>query len=230
VRRAETLLSEAALHRSSVVANRRMNRERNLTGGNGYDRDLRLHPLELLRERGGGPATWIDLCCGTGRALIQAAALVASTPGGPMVRIEGIDLVGMFDPNPHPEVLTLVEASIEAWLPREPADLITCVHGLHYVGDKLGVIARAARSLRPDGLFVASLGLDGFRSKDGRPAGRLVAGRLREAGAIYDARHRLLRVEGRRELDTGLVYLGADDRMGPNYTGQNAVASFYDVA
>lgn len=221
----ETLLSESALHRSSVVANRRMNRERNLAGGNGYDRDLRFHPLELLRgfERG---ATWIDLCCGTGRALIEAASVVVAERL--LIRIQGVDLVDAFDPNPHSDVLSLIETPLEAFVPREAADLVTCVHGLHYVGDKLAAVARAVRWLRAGGVFVANLGLDGFRSRDGRPAGRIVARRLRDAGAIYEARHRLLRFEGPRDLDFGLTYLGADDRMGPNYTGQNAVASYYE--
>jgi hypothetical protein len=34
-------------------------------------------------------------------------------------------------------------------------DLITCVHGLHYAGDKLAALARAASWLTPGGLISA---------------------------------------------------------------------------
>jgi hypothetical protein len=46
-------------------------------------------------------------------------------------------------------------------------DLITCVHGLHYVCDKLGLIARAASWLVEDGRFVANLALDNLRFSGG---------------------------------------------------------------
>ncbi len=42
------LLSEDELERSAVVANCRMNRERELAGSNGYDRKLGLNPLDFL--------------------------------------------------------------------------------------------------------------------------------------------------------------------------------------
>ena len=38
----------------------------------------------------------------------------------------------------------IFEASLAAWRPERTFGLITCVHGLHYVGDKLGLISRAA--------------------------------------------------------------------------------------
>ena len=69
------LMGDDELERSAVVANCRMNRERNLLGSNGYDRELGFDPLDFLKERTatGRPVAWLDLCCGTGRALIQAA-------------------------------------------------------------------------------------------------------------------------------------------------------------
>ena len=71
------LLSDDTLERSAVVANCRMNRERNLLGSNGYDRELGFNPLDFLKERiaTGHPVAWLDLCCGTGRAMIQAAEI-----------------------------------------------------------------------------------------------------------------------------------------------------------
>jgi SAM-dependent methyltransferase len=162
------LLGDDELERSAVVANCRMNRERNLTGSNGYDRDLGFDPLDELGRRAseGRQAAWLDLCCGSGKALIEAARIVHAE--GLDVEIVGVDLVGMFlRPEPELTCLRLVEASLSTWLPDRPFDLITCVHGLHYVGDKLGLIARAASWLAGDGLFVASLDLD-FPTDGGR--------------------------------------------------------------
>jgi hypothetical protein len=65
-------------------------------------------------------------------------------------------------------------------------DLITCVHGLHYLGDKLAVLARAAGWLTATGRLVADLDLSSIRLPDGRPAGRRLATLLRGAGFTYD--------------------------------------------
>ena len=191
------LLTESELERSAVVANCRMNRERNLAGSNGYDRELGLDPLDELRRRTaeGRPATWLDLCCGSGKALIEVARIVHDEGRG--VAIVGVDLVGMFlRPDPDLTCLRLVEASLSTWLPDRRFDLITCVHGLHYVGDKLGQIARAASWLAEDGLFVASLDLHNMKIADGEPAGRRMADDLRRAGLEYDRRRRLGRLPG----------------------------------
>ena len=69
------LLDDDDLHASAVVANCSMNRERQLAGVNSYTRELGLDPLDMLRAAiaGSGTGAWLDLCCGTGRALIQAA-------------------------------------------------------------------------------------------------------------------------------------------------------------
>ena len=226
--RLEGLLGAEDLARSSVVANCAMNRERRLTGSNGYQRDLGQDILAFLRSRRHkGPATWFDLCCGTGRALIEAAREIAQDQQAAGITIEGVDLAGMFDPNPFPRILTLIERAAEDWTPAARYALITCVHGLHYVGDKLGLIEKAVRCLLPGGLLAANLDLGNFRFLDGRPAGRTVAARLRANGLSYDTRRRLVRCEGPRVVNFGLRYLGADDTAGPNYTGQAAVASYY---
>lgn len=224
------LLSDEQLEQSAVVANCRMNRERNLTGSNGYDRELGFDPLLLLKESIGHvlPVAWLDLCCGTGRALIQAARLLEAEGLSSEVEIVGVDLVGMFDPpGPAHSNLRLVDASLSTWRPDRPFDLITCVHGLHYVGDKVGLVARAASWLTEDGLFVASLDLHNLKLADGMPGGRRIAADLRRAGLEYDRRRRLVVCRGRRVVELPYVYLGADDRAGPNYTGQPAVGSYY---
>lgn len=222
------LLTDDQLERSAIVANCRMNRERDLIGSNGYDKEIGFDPLGFLKGRlaPGRPAAWLDLCCGTGRALIQAARIARSE--GLDVEIVGVDLVGMFlRPDPGLTCLRLVEASLTGWRPDRPFDLITCVHGLHYVGDKLGLVARASSWLAEDGLFVASLDLHNLKLPDGKPAGRQIAADLRRAGLEYERSRRLVVCQGRRIVDLPYRYLGADDRAGPNYTGQPAVDSHY---
>jgi SAM-dependent methyltransferase len=222
------LLDLQALERSSVVANCAMNRERRLTGPNSYERELGIDISAFLQGRSHTDSViWADLCCGSGRALIDAAAEFTRNGNTASIQIEGIDLAGLFDPNPFPDLLLLCEQTVEAWEPTGSYALVTCVHGLHYLGDKLAAIAKATSSLSSEGLLVANLDLASFRNADGQPAGRQIAARLRGNGLTYDARRRVVRCEGGREVAFGLRYLGADDAAGPNYTGQPAVASYY---
>ncbi len=226
---AVNLMPDDELERSAVVANCRMNRERGLIGSNGYDRELALDPITFLKDRlvPDRSVAWLDLCCGTGKALIEAATLIDAE--GLHVQIIGVDLVGMFLRfDPPLTSLQLVEASLTTWQPDRSFDLITCVHGLHYVGDKLGLIARAASWLAEDGLFVSNLDLANLKLGDGRAAGRWVPSDFRQAGLEYDRRRRLVVCRGRKALDLPYRYLGADDRAGPNYTGQPAVDSYYE--
>ena len=84
------LLDDDRLERSSVVANCRMNRERDLTGTNGYTKELGFDPLDFLQGRSAEhPAAWLDLCCGTGKALIRAARSVRDESLAPQVEIVG---------------------------------------------------------------------------------------------------------------------------------------------
>jgi SAM-dependent methyltransferase len=227
---AAKLLSDDALERSAVVANCRMNRERELTGSNGYAKEIGFHPLDRLKERQapGHCAGWLDLCCGSGRALIEAARVGRAE--GLEIEIVGVDLVGMFlRPEPGLTGLRLVEASLSRWEPDRRFDLITCVHGLHYVGDKLGMIARAASWLAEGGLFVATLDLDNLKSAHGQAASRTFAAKLRRAGLEYDRKKRLVLCRGRKDIRLPCRYLGADPEAGPNFTGQPAVNSHYDI-
>jgi SAM-dependent methyltransferase len=212
------LLDDGALERSSVVANCTMNRERSLTGSNGYGRELGIDVLAELPEG----ARWLDLCCGTGRALYEAAALLGGT-----AEIVGVDLAGHFVPASPPPGLTLVAASVVGWAPEGRFDLVTSVHGLHYVGDRLGVLARAASWLSDDGLLIASFDARSVRLADGTPTGRRLTAELRRQGFTYDTARRRISLRGRREVRFPYRYLGADDTAGPNYTGQPAVDAFY---
>jgi SAM-dependent methyltransferase len=227
------LLSDQELERSAVVANCAMNRERQLAGVNSYARELGFSPLEFLTARlvGSPPGTvtgWLDLCCGTGRALIQAAARLAGTGQAGNVVLAGVDLAGMFDPVPEPAAaVQLITASALTWQPDRAFDLITCVHGLHYVGDKLAVLLRATSWLAPSGLLVADLDLASVRLPGGQPAGPRLTARLRAAGYTYHTRRHQIRRTGPAQITLPYAYLGADDQAGPGYTGQPAVHSYY---
>jgi SAM-dependent methyltransferase len=214
------VLDDEGLERSAVVANNAMNRERNLDGVNSYENDLGFRPLDFLQPRKAG-AAWLDLCCGTGRALIQASQ--RATTG---LTLTGVDLVDFFDA--HDDSVTFVTASLREWHPAQDFDLITCVHGLHYVGDKLQALTRALQWLRPDGRFCGHLDLASLKLADGTSLATTARARLRSAGVDYDAKRRLVTCDGPRRLDLGLRYLGADDQAGPNYTGQPAVDSYYE--
>jgi SAM-dependent methyltransferase len=226
------LLSNAELERSGVVANCAMNRVRQLAGVNSYTRELGFNPLGFLTSRLDAQppsltAGWLDLCCGTGRALVQAGAQLASIGLAERAVLAGVDLAGMFDPVPASVPVRLVTASVLAWEPGQAFDLITCVHGLHYIGDKLAVLARAATWLTPAGLLVADLDLASIRLAGGEPAARRLAARLRAAGFSYSSRrHRITRT-GPADVHLPYSYLGADDQAGPGYTGQDAVNSHY---
>jgi hypothetical protein len=79
------VFKDEELERSSVVANNAMNRERGLDGVNSYARDLGFHPLKVLPPNG----SWLDLCCGRGNALIEAAQRRTGN-------LVGVDLVDFF--------------------------------------------------------------------------------------------------------------------------------------
>jgi SAM-dependent methyltransferase len=222
------LLDDAALEASAVVANCAMNRERQLAGVNSYARELGFDPLEVVTAQvGRGTAAWLDLCCGSGRALIQAARQVHQAGLSGRVVLAGVDLVDAFDAVPGPVPgLELACAPAAAWEPTRSFDLITCVHGLHYIGDKLALLTRAADWLTPAGRLAADLDLSAVRV-GGPAATRRLRSRLEAAGFAYSPRRHQITCTGRRDVRLPYAYLGADDRAGPGYTGQPAVTSYY---
>jgi len=227
---ANYMLSNEALERSSIVANNLMNRERVCTGKNSYTKDLNFNILDFLRSRlaSGDRVNWLDLCCGRGRALIEAAETLATEALPDPLDITGLDLISHFDPYAAPlHFLKMVESSVFQWQPARTYDLITCVHGLHYLGDKLGAITNACSWLKPNGVFVANLDLNNIKGTDGKPLTRTLLKRFRSAGLDWQPTRHIIRSDARRELNLGYRYLGADDKAGPNYTGQPAVDSYY---
>lgn len=215
------------LEQSPVVANCCMNRERDLGGTNGYAVEIGFQPLNFLGDNVGsnGKARWLDLCCGTGKALIQAATIIERDELP--FEIVGVDLVGMFLRHSSRH-LALIEASLSIWKPAGAFDLITCIHGLHYIGDKLGLIARACSWLNADGLFVANLDLENLRLNPGGTTSRVFPSEWRKKGVECISSKRLIKCAGNRELSLPFSYVGADDEAGPNYTKQPVVNSYYE--
>jgi SAM-dependent methyltransferase len=222
------LLNADELEDSPVVANCTMNRERDLRGSNGYEVEVGFDPLEWLQGRLARQSTvrWLDLCCGSGKALIQAAT-ASEEIGGGSVRITGVDLVGMFLTNKSTN-LQLMQGSVFDYQPIERFDLITCVHGLHYLGDKLQAIRLAASWLVSDGRFVANLDAANLCLSEAGKGPRKLVRFLREQGFEYLPAKHLLKLTGHREFELPFKFRGADDSAGPNYTKQPVVTSYYE--
>jgi SAM-dependent methyltransferase len=230
--RLPTLLDERTLERSEIVANACMNRARNHSGANSYERDLGLAPLDFLTNvlQRQDEASWLDLCCGAGRALLQASEALRSNAQDRRIMLTGVDLVPMFDPIP-PGLgwVHLVSASVERWETEKKFDLITCVHGLHYVGDKLGVLQRASGWMKEDGLLMMHIDYRNLKIADQGHSRTQIGRDLRKVGFRYrSGRHLLTRNDNIHHDPLPYRYLGADDKTGPNYTGQAAVDSYYE--
>jgi SAM-dependent methyltransferase len=217
-----------------------MNRERRCLGGNSYQKDLVFNPIEFLHDRlkkQGTPVSWLDLCCGEGRALIEAASIFADENYYSQavkhhltqnLQIMGIDLAGMFQEfSPELTHLKLIEGAIEDYAPEIQFDLITCVHGLHYIGDKLDVIKRAASWLKADGSFLTNLDLNNVKLVGKQNSKKIFSGFLIKKGFKFESRKHLLSCTGRKQLEFPFEYAGADDQASANYTGQPAVDSYY---
>src|ERR1044072_3838991 len=132
------LLPENELVWSWVVANSKMNRKRNASGVNSYEKELKIKPEFFLEEhiRKFGKVKWLDVCCGEGKALIQAAEHLAAKQLQNKATLKGIDLVDAFQPIP-PDI-TCVDLEVKSmveWTSSEQYDLITSVHGIHNIGD-----------------------------------------------------------------------------------------------
>ena len=215
---------------SPVVANATMNRGRGLSGVNSYGRELRFDIAAFLerRVRERGTAVWLDACCGQGRALWEAGRQFAGTDWGSGVRIVGVDLVGMFEAGDAPNV-RLIAGDVAVFKLDGPVDLITCVHGLHYLGDKLGFLQNAHAMLEAGGVFLGSLDPQNVRGGESRQSvWRQAAAFARRVGVAPDLKSHVLRLErGEARLDFGLSYLGATASEKPNYSGITVIDSWY---
>ena len=197
-----------------------MNRERKLLGVNSYERELGFSPLAFLKRRKGkgGDVAWLDLCCGSGNALLAMSKQMEG-------RFVGLDLVetGMS----RESNVEFICAPLNSWENTEQYDLVTCVHGLHYIGDKLQTIEKALSWLKAEGLFVAHLDLNNLRFSDEKSMSRAISRFFNEVGLTFKSRKHLLSCEGQKIIDFPWSYLGADDKAGQNFTGQPVVTSYY---
>ena len=225
------LLAENELIWSWVVANSKMNRERNASGVNSYEKELKFKPEKFLEQHihEYGQVKWLDLCCGQGKALIQTAEWLFHKGLQDKATLNGIDLVDAFQP--IPPYITSIDFEVRSlvnWSSTIQYDLITCVHGLHYIGDKLKVLTSAFERLTPEGLFIANLDLSNIQIENENTEDILL-NCFKKQGVQYNRRTRILECKGSRQIDFSLKYKGANDEVGPNYTGQDAVCSVYEV-
>jgi trans-aconitate methyltransferase len=223
-----SLLHEKDLIWSAVVANSSMNRDRKASGINSYEKEFKFIPARFLEKiiEEQGRATWLDLCCGSGLALVQTHTELVRKGLQQQVQLKGIDLLDTFPPEAANKAgLTFEVTSVVDWQSDQSYDLITCSHGLHYLGDKLKVIAMACSALTTNGHFIAHLDLQNIAV----PAGISLKKLFSADGIQYSTRTRIIRRTGTLAFNTGLSYVGADDQAGPNYTGQGAVTSYYNL-
>jgi SAM-dependent methyltransferase len=225
------LLSKDYLERSPIVANNRMNRDRNAVGVNSYERDIWLSPIEYLADvsHQKSSISWLDICCGRAKALIQTAQHLERQFPNKHYHLTGIDLVDMCDPIPTGvQAVSIITESFFNFNATQKFDLITCVHGLHYLGDKLAAIQKACSLLTPDGLFVANLDILNIKSQTKKDFHKDIAKWLQSNGILYNKKRHLITVNGGRSVTIPFKYIGADDQAGPNYTGQEVVDSHYE--
>lgn len=222
------LLQNDDLAWSPVVANNSMNRERKAIGANSYEKDIYFNPIDFLLERQvTSIVRWLDLCCGKGNALIQTAEFLDKKGVLNEFDLEGIDLVNFFAPSKNYSNLKFSVQNLENWIPQKEYDLITIVHGLHYLGDKINLIQKAISSLTPNGLFIGNMDLDNIKIQGIKQSKKYVLEFLNDNDIEYDSRKKIISSTGKKEIKSDYIYLGADDKAGANYTGQATVDSYY---
>ncbi len=227
---------------SDIVVNAAMNRGRGFTGVNSYTRDLRQFDIAafLQKQAADNPSRtvrWLDVCCGEGRALTEAAQIWSRTTWGKRLEIIGLDLWDNLPPSqklPDGPMLSFAAGDVANWIPDAPLDLITCIHGLHYLPDKLGFLERAYSWLRAEGgLFLGHLDkANMLDERNERP--NLWSAVLRRARQqridIQLTRHllRMNRTPGSPNTFTfGASFAGRTVSPKPNFSGMTVVDSWY---
>jgi SAM-dependent methyltransferase len=226
------LLNYPNLEKSTVVANCQMNRERGVVGINSYAKDLKINILDYLMQKikSQGKASWLDLGCGVGKALLDTAEYFYQQKLSQVVDNQGVDLVDLFVTQPdYLKNLNFRVESLHHWQTVQSYDLITAVHSLHYVGDKLAVIQKAINALHSEGLFLANLSFENLKLTNNKNFKPLIIKHLKQNNIQYNPRLHLLSCEGKKDLSWDFEYVGADDQAGANYTGQATVNSYYQM-
>lgn len=222
------LVTDNELKWSPVVANNRMNRQRGASGVNSYEKEIGFAAEQLLLDciNKNGKVKWLDICCGKGNALLQVAKFLSDNKIQDKADLTGIDLVDDFTEIPvEISCVRFKTGSVSELIGNEKYDLITCIHGLHYIGDKLDCISSVGATLTKDGIFIANIDPANIWIDD--VAKTKAVELFGEKGIEYNGRKKLLKVQGIKKINFDLTYIGADDTAGPNYTGQEAVNSHY---
>jgi SAM-dependent methyltransferase len=129
------------------VAQGCMNRFRPLEGTNSYRGELGVNPLDCIPAGG----YWLDIGCGAAVAVRQAARR------RPDIHVVAVDLLpALQDGKPPPRNLRLVQADAACLPLRSRFHLITAVHVLHFLDDKLGCLEQWANFLQPGGRLLAN--------------------------------------------------------------------------
>lgn len=157
--------------------------------------------------------------------MLQTAQYFKNRNRQQAIELNGIDLIENSNSNSDVVFYVMPFSSFRSAI---KYDLITCVHGLHYVGNKLAAIEKAISLLKVNGLFVANLDLSDICIKD-TDSNQLLKDRLKKENIQYNSRRKIIKKIGYDELRFDYDYLGADEKSGPNYTGQEAVTSYYVI-
>jgi len=226
-----------------VVVNATMNRGRGLTGVNSYERELRRFDIaaflrcraESVPER---RVRWLDACCGAGRALTEAADDWTSADWARRITLIGIDLYDGMPPDRNSEdglrARFVVGDVLTHLPPQEPLDLVTCIHGLHYLPDKLAFLEQVYTRLVPDGgLLLAHLDPANVKLQDAdnTPLWPRLLRHVRRQGISLKFRAHLIRLErtltSPATLSFGATYATRTVAPRPNYSGMIGVDSWY---
>lgn len=224
-------LSKEELESSDIVANCNMNRERKAFGSNSYSKDLQFdildYVLSCLKEK--QEFLWLDICCGQGNALIQIAEeLVSQNLDTDLIDLTGIDLIPFFyKSNIDYSFLNFLNMSIFNYNTDKKFDLISCVHGMHYMGDKLKLIEMTASMLKESGLFIANFDTHDMVDEQGKSLSRPINKFLKDCGLHYNSKNKIIINRGIQNIVSSFTFLGANDKSIVNYTGQKTVQSVY---
>lgn len=225
------ILNRKQLESSSVVANSLMNRERVAFGINSYTKELKFNPFEFLKNRfeNKQSAYWLEICCGKGNAIIQIAHEFNKFKDQiNNVLLVGVDLISFFSPIPdNIRFVKFIESSIFDYRTELKFDLITCVHGMHYLGDKLKIIEIVSNLLKSDGYFTCNLNTKDIIDQNGRCLFKKINLFFKDIGLNYNSRNKILINSGVLKIQSPFKYIGANDKIGTNYTGENSVQSIY---
>ncbi len=235
----DLIYNSSELADSEIVANAFMNRNRGLAGVNSYSKDLKINIPSIMSVQIEQKKRffWLDLCCGKGRALVDAANFIKNKLGKfeekkiQNISIFGIDLIDDFIHIPDELCfLSLKQGVIPDAIPKGSFDLITCVHGLHYLGDKLRVISSISGRLVKDGFFIGNIDHKNLKSENGKT----LRGILKIFSTFphsYSSSTHILKIQSNagKKIDYKYKYkyLGSSEEEGPNYTRQNVIDSFY---